>query len=110
MMTDYDEVRTVERRWHEVRRRANALWRARCGEPSVDEAERVEVTRRWANGEALHSSHEVRVAGVRSWGCVHARPWLGWRSVDESDGWITVCHLEDCAAGNGPAHVSEPES
>lgn len=91
------------RAWHTVRRQQVDLWTVRCGEPSVDEAERVEVVGHWANGELMHSSHRVRVAGVRSFGCVHARPWLGWRWREDIKDWITVCHIEDCAAGGEPS-------
>lgn len=90
------------RNWHEIRRQQTSLWAARCGDPSVDDADRVEVTGYWANGERIHSSHLVRVAGVRSFGCVHARPWLGWRWRADKNDWLNVCHIEDCPAGGDP--------
>lgn len=94
------EPTTSGRRHHEVRRRAGLLWTERCGVyASVNPDERVEITGRWASGEQVHSSHLVRIAGVRSFGCVHARPWLGWHYRGKQQDWITCCCWDDCPAG-----------
>jgi len=101
-MSEGDSLETSAptRRHHEVRRRADQLWLERCGDdPSVDPEQFVEVTGRWNNGERVHSSHLVRIAGVRSFGCVHARPWLGWYLRSAQRDWVTCCWWDDCAAG-----------
>ena len=89
------------RRWATVKRQIHDRWDARCGEVSIDPTEWVEVTGYWANGEQIHSSHRVRVSGVRARGCVHARPWLDWARVGSlASDWITTCRLPNCPAGD----------
>lgn len=90
---------TVHRRWHAVARNVAARWDARCGTPSIDRREYVEVTGRWANGEAIHGPHRVRVSGARMRGCVHARPRLAWFYRIETQDWVTYCALPDCPGG-----------
>jgi len=47
--TEPEDRRPGTRKWHELRRRANVMWTARCGEPSTNEAERVEII--WPSGQ-----------------------------------------------------------
>lgn len=87
------------RSWNEVKAQTEQRWLSRCGpEPIVDPTRNVEVTGRWADDTAIHSSHRVNVAGVRSRGCEHAFPRLGWSYVERYANVHTVCKWADCPA------------
>lgn len=86
------------RSWSGLHEQLERRWADRCGtEPIVDPERSVEITGRWADGTVIHAPHRVRVAGVRSRGCKHAFPRLGWRSA--TDDFITVCLWVGCSAG-----------